>query len=406
MSAQQRFWRRLLADRGSQSLEAAGAALAAAVLVIALLGGARSLLGPSVERAFECAAAAIGMGGGGCEGGAASGPTAPTANASQPQPEPEKKDCSFLCHVGGFFKGVGEGVVDTVKGIGTLAWDGIKAAAGDQETRDKYAGLVNAFREDPWGTTKAVAGAIVEPIVTDWKEGRYGEAIGRGVFEVVSTIGGPKGLDKLGKLGKVDDIARVAGKADDIARVGGKVDDIARVGGKADEISDAERVIDSLPCLTVAPMGKGPGLAKPLTMPCSRAEYDKLRKKTPSQAIRDKINEPDVKKDPVYGFDVTKFEADHIVPMNEIVDMPGFDKLTEAQKIEVLNLEDNFMGLSKRSNASKQDKTWTEWQGHKELGPIPPEVRREMIRREGEARRALQRAINDRLNPPPGPPVR
>lgn len=285
--------------------------------------------------------------------------------------------------MGGFFKGGGEVVWEAVKGIGTLGADGFKAATGDQATRDKYAAAWDAIRTDPGGAARAIWDGIAEPIAEDWRADRKGEAMGRVVTEILSVIGGPKGVDKLSKLGKVDDLARAAGRTDDL--------------------TDAQRAVDRLPCITAAPAGKGPGLAKPLEMPCSRSEYDKLRKKTPSQTIRDRINAPADKKDPVYGFDVDKFEADHIVSMKEIVDMPGFDKLTEAQKIEVLNLEDNFMGLSKRSNSSKQDKTWTDWQGHKELGPVPPDVRREMVRREGDARRALQRAINERLNPPTTP---
>lgn len=56
-------------ERGSQSLEAAGAALAAMLIVFALLNGA-DLLGTAVDRAFACAASAL-NGGGGCGTGSA-----------------------------------------------------------------------------------------------------------------------------------------------------------------------------------------------------------------------------------------------------------------------------------------------------------------------------------------------
>lgn len=67
--------RPVVGEQGSHALSAAGAALAAALLVAALLGGAR-ILEPAIDGAFQCAAAVIG--GGGC-GGAAAGSTSSTA---------------------------------------------------------------------------------------------------------------------------------------------------------------------------------------------------------------------------------------------------------------------------------------------------------------------------------------
>lgn len=237
-------------ERGSTVAQSAALALAAIVILGALYLVVPNMRG-SVDRSFSCLIGAIsGGGGGGCVGAGAA--------TQAPPPAAEKKDdCGFFCQAGGVFKGIGEGVVDTVTGVGTLVVDGVKYAAGDEETRAKYAALVEAFKEDPLGTTKALAEAMVEPMVTDWQEGRYGEAIGRGIFEVVSTVGGPKGLDKLGKLSKVDDIARVAGKVDELG-------DAVRVAGKADELGDAARIGNRVPCIGAAPAGKAPGLAKPL----------------------------------------------------------------------------------------------------------------------------------------------
>ena len=62
--------------------------------------------------------------------------------------------------------------------------------------------------------------------------------------------------------------------------------------------------------------------------------------------------------DPVIpGNEITKrLEADHIVSMDRITRMDGFEKLTREQQLEVLNYEDNFVGLSKSANASKGPK--------------------------------------------------
>ena len=130
----------------------------------------------------------------------------------------------------------------------------------------------------------------------------------------------------------------------------------------------------------------------------SKEEYKSLRKKTPSQEIRDHVNNIDGEKfDPIYGYPVETLEADHIVSMKEITEMDGFSSLSDVDKIEVLNLEDNFMGLGKPTNSSKGAKTWSEWQGHSTLGDIPAEIREKMIALEREARTKLQNEIFRRL---------
>lgn len=130
----------------------------------------------------------------------------------------------------------------------------------------------------------------------------------------------------------------------------------------------------------------------------SKAEYKSLRKKTPSQEIRNHVNNIDGEKfDPIYGYPVETLEADHIVSMKEITEMDGFSSLSDVDKVEVLNLEDNFMGLGKPTNSSKGAKTWSEWQGHSTLGDIPAEIREKMIALEREARTKLQHEIFRRL---------
>lgn len=137
----------------------------------------------------------------------------------------------------------------------------------------------------------------------------------------------------------------------------------------------------------------------PLTTPqvISRTEYSMLRRKTPSDEIRKKVNPEGPKVDPVYGYPVDKLEADHIVPMKEITKLPGFAELPESEQIKVLNLVDNFLGLGKPTNASKGAKTWSEWQGHSKLGPIPDNIREEMLIAERIAREAILEAIRKGL---------
>lgn len=89
----------------------------------------------------------------------------------------------------------------------------------------------------------------------------------------------------------------------------------------------------------------------------SQEEYKGLRSETPTDEIRDMVNDGITlpMNDPVIpGNEITKrLEADHIVSMDRITRMDGFEKLTIEQQLEVLNYEDNFVGLSKSANASK-----------------------------------------------------
>ncbi len=67
-------------EQGSQALQAAGAALAAALVVLALLGSVRDTLAPLLERAFACATATL-TGGARCTG------SVPAATADAPPGE-------------------------------------------------------------------------------------------------------------------------------------------------------------------------------------------------------------------------------------------------------------------------------------------------------------------------------
>ncbi|MBB6716533.1 hypothetical protein [Clostridium gasigenes] len=134
------------------------------------------------------------------------------------------------------------------------------------------------------------------------------------------------------------------------------------------------------------------------TDPITKSEYKSLRKKTPTNDIRKMVNPEGTKIDPIYGYKTNVLEADHIVPMKEIVNMPGFSQLSREQQIEVLNLKDNFIGLGKSTNASKGAKNWTDWAGHSKLGEVPSDVRSKMLDLDSSAREALMKAIEERLN--------
>lgn len=141
-----------------------------------------------------------------------------------------------------------------VVGLVTLAVDLVRLIVGDEATWRKYGALLEALVRDPLGTIASVLGAIVEPIVADWQAGRYGEAIGRAVFEVLpailafftggATVAGYAGkaggigraADALGDAGRVishiDDAGRIVDRIDDAGRIAGRIDDPAHVASR------------------------------------------------------------------------------------------------------------------------------------------------------------------------------
>ncbi|MGH3863517.1 RHS repeat-associated core domain-containing protein, partial [Actinokineospora sp.] len=119
------------------------------------------------------------------------------------------KSCDAMCHVGGFAYGVGVTAKNTVVDLGKLAGNvgecmnfaSRVACAQNMMT----AGQIAQYAwNDPLGFGYAVADGMTKDIREAWKDGRYGEALGRGSFSLVELAVGSRGLSKLGKLGKVD----------------------------------------------------------------------------------------------------------------------------------------------------------------------------------------------------------
>jgi len=121
--------------------------------------------------------------------------------------------------------------------------------------------------------------------------------------------------------------------------------------------------------------------------------------------------------DPLYGrrfgSDADALAVDHIVPLLDIVLMPGFARLSRRHQREVVNFTDNFMALHHRVNSSKKHNSFRTWRGLLDnplFGPIPKDVRQAMIAREDTLRVQLQAMIDARLPaatrsaPAPRPP--
>ncbi|MDI1430152.1 DUF4150 domain-containing protein [Polyangium sorediatum] len=152
-----------------------------------------------------------------------------------PETEPEK---GFLDQVGGFFGGLRDGAVETAEGLGNMgvgAWNLTGGWLFDpdaaNQTWTNLSSTVGTIVENP----SAVWDGMTAPYVEAWSKGNYGEAIGRGTFEALSMLIGPKGLEKLGKAGKV---------AYEIADVGATADRMGDVAKAVDEAADAAKAVD------------------------------------------------------------------------------------------------------------------------------------------------------------------
>lgn len=166
---------------------------------------------------------------------------------------------SGLSQVGGVFKGAGEALWETGKGVVDLGV-GLAKTGYDMSPAglavDAYEGLTgqdapdwlpSAERggeriESAFETASMIArnpgllvDAVVEPIADDWNNGNYGEAVGRGLAEVVLAVVGTKGADKAAKAAKATDaVADAAGAA----RVASRAADAVPLGRAAiDEIT-------------------------------------------------------------------------------------------------------------------------------------------------------------------------
>lgn len=124
----------------------------------------------------------------------------------------------------------------------------------------------------------------------------------------------------------------------------------------------------------------------------------RLRSRTPNVKLNRKVNEG--VKLPMKDFALpgkminNKLEADHIVSMNKIIKMDGFDKLDYNQQIDLLNYEKNIMGLIRIANASKNNKSYLEWEEYKKEGiKVDNTFRNRMIKKEAELEKEIQQKL-------------
>ncbi len=129
--------------------------------------------------------------------------------------------------------GVGKGAKDTVVGLKDLAVGAYRVSVIgmliDREQWEKsnqnLESTVTTIIDEPG----VVWDAIKDPYVKAWEEGRPGEAVGRGLFEVISIVAGTKGVDKVAKGSK---LGSVLTKADEVGEIGNATSKTAKITQK------------------------------------------------------------------------------------------------------------------------------------------------------------------------------
>lgn len=203
--------------------------------------------------------------------------------------------------------------------------------------------------------------------------------------------GAQKELDRAQARGNRDGVIAAKQKLENIKARQAKISENIRAN--RDQLNTADRAVRDLQTEVQVREREARGI--------TTEHYDYLRGRTPSSEIREKFA-PDSAKgqpDPVYGKAMKEPSADHIVSMKEITQMEGFSRLTTEQQAKILNDPENFMVMEKSVNSSKQDKTWSEWEGHPDFDPHPlPKnhpVRQKMIGEEARIRSQLRQKIKD-----------
>ena len=88
---------------------------------------------------------------------------------------------------------------------------------------------------------------------------------------------------------------------------------------------------------------------------------------------------------------------DHLVPFEDIVQMDGFNQLTYAQQLRVLNHQPNFIPLNGPLNSAKLNRSLADWFRTPLGSTVPPAWRADLIARQASARQSLRNLIDHLL---------
>jgi hypothetical protein len=94
-----------------------------------------------------------------------------------------------------------------------------------------------------------------------------------------------------------------------------------------------------------------------------RPLYEIMRAASPSYRSRAAVIKEAGPRDAVTGLAARTgaLDVDHVVPLNDIVRMPGFDKLRPDRQLEIVNDVKNLRAVDALANRSRGDRSWHDW---------------------------------------------
>ena len=91
--------------------------------------------------------------------------------------------------------------------------------------------------------------------------------------------------------------------------------------------------------------------------------YEIMRAASPSSAARSRVLGEVYGRDAITGVAPRSgaLHVDHVVPLNDIVRMNGFDKLRPERQLEIVNDVKNLRAIDSAANVSRGDRSWWNW---------------------------------------------
>ncbi|MES9697549.1 T7SS effector LXG polymorphic toxin [Bacillus sp. JJ927] len=285
--------------------------------------------------------------------------------------------------------------------------------------------LARTYRKDEKEMYNAVKDYVEKAMTDPYAFGGMIFDIGSfcvGVGEVAAVVNG-------GKIAEGANLFQAAGKSDKIV---GKSEEVAALTNKLPGMKNALEKIRNMEIRDLSPETSAAGVgsveerktlgtlfsvAKSETKGTGKTDtkgarygerkisdqtYGKLRRASPSSKIQKEVNK---NIDNIIGTEDfalpgkiidKKLHADHIVSLERMARMEGFETLTYDQQKEVANYIENFIGLSESANTSKGPKSYTDWYIYKKENiPVNPEFREKMILKEKELEIKIQEMIDE-----------
>jgi hypothetical protein len=120
--------------------------------------------------------------------------------------------------------------------------------------------------------------------------------------------------------------------------------------------------------------------------------YDKIRAATPSGKATELVLKRALGLDQYSGKPSPRLTVDHLVPVKDIVNMEGFDKLTWEQQKSVVDMADNLVAMDGPANSSKGSRSWSEWTQWSDYY-TDPKIKNDMVARDAALRTKMQAEI-------------